>query len=206
MDSGEHGGMRGRQPAEQPAAATEHAPEALIVVDVQNDFCSGGALAIAGGEEVIEPIGRLGREVEFVVATRDWHPPEHHSFDSQGGPWPVHCVQGTAGAELHPELERARIEAVVDAGHLAHLEGYSGFEETGLEAMLRERGVKRVHVAGLALDYCVKHTALDARRLGFDVVVHRDATRAVNVHPGDDERAVDELLAAGVEVTPSREA
>jgi nicotinamidase/pyrazinamidase len=171
-------------------------------VDVQNDFCAGGALAVAGGEEVIEPIDRLARSVDFVLATRDWHPRDHHSFEQQGGPWPVHCVQGTVGAELHPELDRARIDVVVDAGQDVDLEGYSGFEETALEALLRKRGIRRVHVAGLALDYCVKHTALDARRLGFDVIVHRDATRAVNVHPGDDERAVAELLAAGVEVSP----
>jgi nicotinamidase/pyrazinamidase len=177
-------------------------PEALIVVDLQNDFCSGGALAVAGGEEVIMPIGELARDVGFVVATRDWHPPDHHSFATEGGPWPVHCVQGTDGAELRPELDRERIDSIVDAGQQRDLEGYSGFERTALEQLLKERGVKRVHVAGLALDYCVKHTALDARRLGFEVVVHRDATRAVNVHPGDDERAVAELRAAGVEVTP----
>jgi nicotinamidase/pyrazinamidase len=188
---------RGRQ-----SQGDGRAPEALIVVDLQNDFCSGGALAVAGGEEVIEPIDRLARELNFVLATRDWHPPDHRSFATQGGPWPVHCVQGTAGAELRPELDRVRIDAVVDAGQRREHEGYSGFEQTALERLLRERGVRRVHVAGLALDYCVKHTALDARRLGFEVVVHRDATRAVNVHPGDDERAVAELLVAGVEVAP----
>jgi nicotinamidase/pyrazinamidase len=177
-----------------------HAPEALIVVDVQNDFCPGGALAVAGGDEVVDPINRLAREVDVVVATRDWHPPNHSSFQANGGPWPVHCVQGSPGAELRDDLDIARIEVVVDAGRAAALDGYSGFEDTPLERELRERGVQRVHVAGLALDYCVKHTALEARRLGFDVVVHRDATRAVNVQPNDDERAVAELVGAGVEV------
>jgi nicotinamidase/pyrazinamidase len=191
----------GRKRREQPQGDDGPPPEALIAVDVQNDFCSGGALAVAGGEEVIEPIDSLARDVDFVVATRDWHPPDHHSFATEGGPWPVHCVQGTAGAGLRPELDRTRIDAVVDAGQRRDLEGYSGFEQTALEQLLRERGVGRVHVAGLALDYCVKHTALDARRLGFEVVVHRDATRAVNVRPGDDERAIAELRAAGVEVT-----
>ena len=175
--------------------------EALIVVDVQNDFCPGGALAVAGGQEVIEPINALAREMDVVVATRDWHPPDHGSFVSQGGPWPIHCVQGTPGAELREDLDRERIELLVDAGVAVDRDGYSGFEDTPLEDELRGRRVARVHVAGLALDYCVKHTALDARRLGFDVVVHRDATRAVNVNPGDDQRAVAELLAAGVDVT-----
>jgi nicotinamidase/pyrazinamidase len=184
------------------AHRTPHTPEALIVVDVQNDFCPGGALAVAGGDEVVDPINRLAREVDFVLATRDWHPPDHHSFAAQGGPWPVHCVRGTPGAELRDDLDSARIEVVVDAGSAADREGYSGFEDTQLEQELRERRVRRVHIAGLALDYCGKHTALDARRRGFDVVVHRDATRAVNVHPGDDERAVAELLDAGVEVAP----
>jgi nicotinamidase/pyrazinamidase len=175
--------------------------QALIIVDVQNDFCPGGALAVAGGDEVIEPINSLAREMDVVVATRDWHPPDHRSFVSQGGPWPVHCVQDTPGAELREDLDRERIELLVDAGVSVDRDGYSGFEDTPLEDKLRRRGVKRVHVAGLALDYCVKHTALEARRLGFDVVVHRDATRAVNVNRGDDERAVAELRAAGVDVT-----
>jgi nicotinamidase/pyrazinamidase len=175
--------------------------QALIIVDVQNDFCPGGALAVAGGDEVIEPINSLAREMDVVVATRDWHPPEHGSFVAQGGPWPVHCVQDTPGAELREDLDRERIELLVDAGVAVDRDGYSGFEDTPLEDELRGRRVARVHVAGLALDYCVKHTALDARRLGFDVVVHRGATRAVNVNPGDDERAVAELRAAGVEVT-----
>jgi nicotinamidase/pyrazinamidase len=179
-----------------------HVPEALIVVDVQNDFCPGGALAVAGGDEVVDPINRLARAVDFVVATRDWHPPDHHSFEANGGPWPVHCVQGSQGAELRDDLDTTRIEVVVDAGRAAELEGYSGFEDTPLEGELRKRGVQRVHVAGLALDYCVKHTALEARRLGFEVIVHRDATRAVNVHPNDDERALAELVGAGVEVIP----
>jgi nicotinamidase/pyrazinamidase len=177
-------------------------PEALIVVDVQNDFCPGGALAVAGGDEVVAPINRLAHEVDYVLATRDWHPPDHGSFATHGGPWPLHCVQGTRGAELREDLESERIEVVVDAGRAVDRDGYSGFEDTPLEEELRKRGVKRVHVAGLALDYCVKHTALEARRLGFEVVVHRDATRAVNVHPGDDERAVAELREAGVEVSP----
>ncbi|MBV9048057.1 MAG: nicotinamidase [Solirubrobacterales bacterium] len=175
--------------------------DALIVVDVQNDFCHGGALAVPDGDAVIEPVNRLAETVSLVVATRDWHPPDHRSFAEQGGPWPVHCVQDTPGAQLHPGLDRSRVDAIVDAGQEPELEGYSGFEDTDLERVLREREVDRVHVAGLALDYCVKATALDAKRAGFDVVVHLDATRPVEVQRGDGERAVRELREAGVTVT-----
>ncbi len=173
---------------------------ALIVVDVQNDFCPGGALAVSDGDAVVEPINRLASGSSFVVATRDWHPADHGSFAEQGGPWPVHCVAGTAGAELHAGIDRDRLDAVVDKGQARDRQGYSGFEGTELERLLREHEVDAVDVAGLALDYCVKATALDARRAGFDVTVHRGATRAVEVQPGDGERAVDELRAAGVEV------
>ena len=174
--------------------------EALIIVDVQNDFCPGGALAVTEGDRVIEPLHRLAEEADVVVATRDWHPEDHGSFQEQGGIWPVHCVAGTEGAELHPALDRARIDHVVNKGQDPATEGYSGFDGTELERLLRERGVDRVHVGGLALDYCVKNTALDAKRAGFDTVVHLDATRAVDLEPGDAERAVGELRDAGVEV------
>jgi nicotinamidase/pyrazinamidase len=173
---------------------------ALIVVDVQNDFCPGGALAVPDGDAVVEPIARLASDSSFVVATRDWHPADHGSFAEQGGPWPVHCVAGTPGAELHTGIDRDSIDLVVDKGQAPDREGYSGFEDTGLLALLREHDVDAVDVAGLALDYCVKATALDARRAGFDVTVHRGATRAVEVTPGDGERAVSELRDAGVEV------
>jgi nicotinamidase/pyrazinamidase len=174
--------------------------EALIIVDVQNDFSPGGALAVPDGDAVVAPLTALAGRLPFVVATRDWHPPDHGSFREHGGPWPVHCVQGTPGAELHPGLGRARIDLVVDKGQTREREGYSGFEDTGLEQVLRERGVDTVHVGGLALDYCVRATALDARRAGFEVVLHRDATRAVDVEPGDGDRAVAELERAGVAI------
>jgi nicotinamidase/pyrazinamidase len=174
--------------------------DALIVVDVQNDFCPGGALPVPDGDAVIEPINRLSEQLPFVVATRDWHPPDHLSFTEQGGPWPVHCVRDTRGAQLHPQLDSSRVEAIVDAGREPGHEGYSGFEHTDLELVLRDHDVDTVHVAGLALDYCVKETALDARRAGFDVVLHRNATRAINVAEGDDERAIEELRAAGVRI------
>jgi nicotinamidase/pyrazinamidase len=173
---------------------------ALIVVDVQNDFCLGGALAVPDGDAVVEVVNRLASDASFVVATRDWHPGDHGSFAAQGGTWPVHCVQDTPGAALHGGIDLSQIDVVVDKGEAPDREGYSGFEGTDLERLLRERGVDTVDVAGLALDYCVKATALDARRAGFDVTVHRGATRAVEVTPGDGERAVSELRAAGVEV------
>ena len=173
---------------------------ALIVVDVQNDFCPGGALAVPDGDAVVEQVNRLASESAFVIATRDWHPADHGSFAEQGGPWPVHCVAGTPGAELHAGIDTGLVDAVVDKGQAPDREGYSGFEGTELGQLLREHDVDAVDVAGLALDYCVKATALDARRAGLDVTVHRDATRAVEVQPGDGERAVEELRAAGVEV------
>ena len=164
------------------------------MIDVQNDFCPGGALAVTDGDAVVEPINRLAAGSPFVVATRDWHPADHGSFADSGGPWPVHCVQDTEGAALHPGVDSGQVDVIVDKGQARDLEGYSGFEGTELERLLRD------HVAGLALDYCVKATALDAKRAGFDVIVHRDATRAVDVEPGDGDRAVEELRAAGVTV------
>jgi nicotinamidase/pyrazinamidase len=174
--------------------------EALIVVDVQNDFCPGGALPVPDGDAVVEPINTLAEQSAFVVATRDWHPPDHSSFKAQGGPWPVHCVRDTGGAQLHPRLHASQVAAIVDKGREPEDQGYSGFEKTDLERLLRDRGVDTVHVAGLALDYCVKETALDARRAGFDVVLHSGATRAINVNPGDDQRTLEQLREAGVEV------
>jgi nicotinamidase/pyrazinamidase len=174
--------------------------DALIVVDVQNDFCPGGALAVPHGDAVVEPLNWLMRQHDLVVATRDWHPPDHSSFAEQGGPWPVHCVQDTHGAQLRSDLDRDAIDAIIDKGQDRETEGYSGFEGTHLERILRERGVERVHVGGLALDYCVKGTALDALRKGFPVTVHLAATRAVNVEEGDRERSVEEMRAAGAEI------
>jgi nicotinamidase/pyrazinamidase len=174
--------------------------DALIVVDVQNDFCPGGALAVADGDRVVGPVNRLAEEASFVVATRDWHPPDHGSFAPEGGVWPVHCVRDTPGAQLHAGIDLSLLDEIVDKGTERELEGYSAFEGTGLEELLRSHDVGTVHVAGLALDYCVKATALDAKRAGFDVIVHRAATRPVEVNAGDGERAVAELTSAGVRI------
>jgi nicotinamidase/pyrazinamidase len=173
--------------------------EALLIVDFQNDFTPGGALGVDGGDEIAGRLNELAADPRFevVVATRDWHPPEHGSFREQGGIWPVHCVQGTDGAELHPGLDRTRVDVVVDKGQDPGAEGYSGFEATLLEELLRARGVDHVTIGGIATDYCVKNTALDALRLGFGVTVDRDAVRGVEVAPGDSERALEEIRAAG---------
>jgi nicotinamidase/pyrazinamidase len=172
--------------------------DALIVVDVQNDFCPGGALPVPDGDEVIGPLNALARDARFVVATRDWHPHDHQSFSANGGPWPEHCVQGRPGAELHPDIDRSLLDIVVDKGQAPDTEGYSGFQGTELEQLLRDRGVEEVHVGGLALDYCVRATALDARNAGFAVVLHEDATRPVD--PSAAGHVVEELRAAGVRV------
>jgi nicotinamidase/pyrazinamidase len=173
--------------------------EALLIVDFQNDFTPGGALGVAGGDAIAERLNELASDPRFslVVATRDWHPGDHGSFTERGGIWPVHCVQGTPGAELHDALDRTRVDVVVDKGQDPGTEGYSGFEATGLEALLRDRAVERVTIGGLATDYCVKNTALDALRLGFGVEVDSAAVRGVELSPGDSERALDEVRAAG---------
>ena len=178
-------------------------PDALIIVDYQNDFARpDGALSVPAGEEVAGHINELARSggYELVLATRDWHPPDHGSFTEQGGIWPVHCVQGTPGAELHPALDTEPVDAIVDKGQDPGTEGYSAFDATSLAETLRARGVDAVTVVGLATDYCVKNTALDALREGFAVRVDRAGIRGVDVQPGDSERALEELAAAGATV------
>jgi nicotinamidase-related amidase len=135
-----------------------------------------------------------------VVATRDWHPADHGSFAERGGPWPVHCVRDTEGAQLHPALDQQQVDVVIDTGTDPDTEGYSGFDGTNLGELLAERGIDRVTVVGLATDYCVKHTALDALRQGLEVTVDTGAVRGVDVNEGDSERALDELRAAGATV------
>jgi nicotinamidase-related amidase len=176
--------------------------EALVIVDYQNDFNPGGALAVTGGDEIAGRINALAADdrFELVVATRDWHPPGHGSFAEQGGVWPAHCVAGTPGAELHPALDAARVDVIVDKGQDPATEGYSGFQDTNLEALLREHGIDRITVVGLATDYCVKNTALDALRDGFHVTVDSTAIRGVDAAPGDSQRALDELREAGASI------
>jgi nicotinamidase/pyrazinamidase len=176
---------------------------ALLIIDFQNDFTSGGALAVPDGDAIAPRVNELidSGDFDLVVATRDWHPADHASFADQGGPWPAHCVQGTHGAELNAALDRAGLDAIVDAGFRRDLEGYSGFEETNLAELLRDRGIDEVTAVGLATDYCVKETAADALREGFRVAIDRAGIRGIDVEPGDSQRALDELRAAGAEVS-----
>jgi nicotinamidase/pyrazinamidase len=188
---------------------------ALVVVDVQNDFADpAGSLRVAGGEAIVPAVSREARAAieagAIVVATQDWHPESTPHFAKDGGPWPVHCVAGTWGAELHPGLELPGESPRVRKGANGE-DGYSGFTmrdpisgetiATELEALLRDAGVERVVVVGLATDYCVKATALDAVRLGFATEVLTDAIAAVNVLPDDGERALIEMRDAGVSLT-----
>jgi nicotinamidase/pyrazinamidase len=171
---------------------------ALIIVDFQNDFTPGGALAVPHGDEIAERINELAADgFDLVVATRDWHPPDHSSFKQSGGPWPVHCVAGTDGAQLHPALDTSHVDVIVDKGQDRDTDGYSGFAGTNLEELLRSRGITELTIVGLATDYCVKNTALDALRAGFGVTVDTSAVRGVEVQPGDSERALEEVRAAG---------
>ncbi len=179
---------------------------ALIVVDVQNDFCPDGALGISRGDEVvpvlnryIEKFARAGRP---VIATRDWHPEKTSHFQSGGGPWPAHCVQRTRGAEFHADLKLADGTIVVSKGTAPDEDSYSAFHGrdaagTPLASLLTAAGVKTLYIGGLATDYCVKFTALDALRGGFGAVVLCDAIRGVDLKPGDSARALDEMRAAG---------
>jgi nicotinamidase/pyrazinamidase len=194
--------------------------DALILVDLQNDFCTGGALAVPDGDAVVPLANTVAAQFSRVVATQDNHPPAHLSFaanhvgkspyeliDLDGLPqvlWPVHCVAGTPGAEFHPALDTARITRIFPKGTDPRIDSYSGFfdngqrKATGLGDYLREQAVKRVFVLGLATDYCVKWTALDAARLGFEVHLIEDACRGVGLAPSDIPNALAELRAAGV--------
>jgi nicotinamidase/pyrazinamidase len=183
----------------------DSARDALIIVDVQNDFCPGGALAVPQGDKVIPVINRLLKHRWLSIATMDWHPAEHSSFEPHGGPWPPHCVQGTPGAEHHPELDTSRIQLVVTKATRHDKEAYSGFDGTELAKILHERGVKRVVIGGIATDYCVSATAHDALKEGFEVLVLEDAIQGVDVNPGDSQRALAELRKAGARVIRSSE-
>jgi nicotinamidase/pyrazinamidase len=179
------------------------------VVDVQNDFCPGGALAVAGGDEVVAPLNRVIRHAETnsvpVFYTRDWHPPDHCSFAAQDGPWPPHCIAGTIGAEFHPQLHVPDTAVVISKAEQTDTDAYSGFGGTDLAARLLSLGVECVIIGGLTMDYCVKASALDAARAGFDVVVLADATRAVNVAPDDGAAAVAAMRTAGVRFCTTEE-
>lgn len=200
---------------------------ALILVDLQNDFLPGGALAVHEGDAVVPIVNQLLARFEVVAATQDWHPREHVSFAAnhlgrQPGEtvllynqpqtlWPVHCVQGTKGAELSAQLDRQQIDRIFYKGADPLIDSYSGFfdnghvRSTGLAEWLRDQQVTEVYIAGLATDYCVRYTALDARKEGFSTWLIADACRGVNLHPGDVDRAIDEMRRAGVRIVTSRD-
>ncbi|MGX4644205.1 nicotinamidase [Massilia sp. SYSU DXS3249] len=175
--------------------------DALLIVDMQYDFLPGGSLGVPKGNEVIGPINaliRLFREQGLpVYASRDWHPANHISFADRGGPWPPHCVAGTRGAAFSDELELPPDAVVVTKADTADVDAYSAFNGTGLAERLRAGGIERVVVCGLATDYCVLNTVLDARTNGFEVLAAVDAMRPVDVKPGDGERALAEMAARG---------
>lgn len=200
--------------------------KALIIVDVQNDFCPGGSLAVPEGDQVVPIINSLMDEFDLVIATQDWHPEDHGSFaaNHEGkNPgdliklaslsqilWPVHCVQGSTGAEFHSGLDRGKIRRVFVKGTDSGIDSYSGFfdngklKATGLGDYLRVNDVKSVHVCGLATDYCVKATAVDAHGLGFNTTIVSDACRGVDLNPGDVKKAIDDMLEAGIKMVSSK--
>jgi len=196
----------------------------LLIVDVQNDFCPGGALAVERGDEIIPIINRLMPHFDLVLATQDWHPAGHKSFAANnnkqvgdvitlhGQPqmmWPEHCVQNSQGAELHPALQISAIDHIFQKALNPEIDSYSGFFDndhqtsTGLDSYLAERNIKKLYICGIATDYCVKFTALDAAQLGFDTYLITDACRGVNLQPDDSTKAIEDMQNAGIHIIQS---
>lgn len=176
--------------------------KALIIVDVQIDFCPGGALAVPKGDKVVPVINQLvDLDFSLVVVTQDWHPVKHCSFLENGGIWPKHCVEGTTGADLHPALRLAKRDCVlIRKGREVKKDAYSGFDGTELCKILKDAGIEQVFIVGLATDYCVKATALDAKKEGFETFVIIDACRGVDKKKGDADRAILKMLEAGIPI------
>ena len=193
-----------RIPAVATATTQLDRGSALLLVDIQRDFCAGGALAVPDGDAVVPVANRWIEQARAqhvpVIASRDWHPAQHASFRERGGPWPPHCVQGTSGAEFHAELHVPADALVVSKGSEPDNDSYSDFDGTGLAERLRALGVERLFIGGLALEYCVRATVLDALADGFEVHVLLEATRALEVHPGDADAALAEMTRAGAAV------
>lgn len=193
---------------DQPAEKIVLEPgDVLLVVDVQHDFLPGGTLGVRHGDEIIPALNRcmalFATKNLPVFASRDWHPPDHCSFREQGGPWPVHCVQNTRGAEFSPDLRLPPGTAVINKADRREHEAYSVFSGTDLDGRLKRAGVRRIFIGGLATDYCVLNTARDAHLLGYDYVVLTDAVRAVDVQPGDGGRALEEMRRLGAHLIDS---
>jgi nicotinamidase/pyrazinamidase len=181
-----------------------------VLVDIQNDFCPGGALAVPGGDRVVGVVNSLAPIFRLVVASQDWHPAGHVSFETRGGPWPPHCIQGTRGADFHPELDQSSLGGVVRKAANPDRDAYSAFdgydnESRTLDQILRSHGIEEIYVAGLATDYCVRATALEGIEKGYRVAVVVDAVRAVDASPGDGERALGEIERRGGRLVTSRQ-
>lgn len=186
----------------------EFQDSALILIDIQNDFCPDGALAVTGGDLIVPIVNRLISSFPLVISTQDWHPPNHISFKAQGGPWPPHCVQGTIGAALHPDLKTDTIALYFRKASSPDKDDYSEFagkEERGrsLDEVLKGYGVKKIYVVGLATDYCVLETVLDGIKYGYEVYAVTDAMRAVNVNPDDGEKALYKMVSSGAHLVTS---
>ena len=183
---------------------------ALILVDIQNDFCPGGALAVNEGDQIVPAVNRLIPEFPLVISTQDWHPENHISFKEQGGPWPPHCVQGTRGAELHSDLKTDTIAHYLRKASSPDKDDYSEFagkDDRGrsLDQVLKSHRVKKLYAVGLATDYCVLETVIDGLRLGYEVYAVTDAMRAVNVNPADGEKALQKMASSGAHLVTSDE-
>jgi nicotinamidase/pyrazinamidase len=183
----------------KPINLNEH--DALLITDIQVDFLIGGALPVPNADKIIPVVNNYIQHFEAaggrVIASRDWHPANHSSFKSEGGPWPTHCIQGTQGAKISPQLKLPDHTVIISKATDPKHEAYSAFDSTNLDNQLRQLGVKRLFVAGLATDYCVVNTVLDARKLGFETYVLMDATLGINVNPGDIDRAVESMRTQG---------
>ncbi len=175
----------------------------LLIVDLQNDFCPGGTLAVRGADEIIALINRLMGSFDYVVASRDMHPEGTRHFEK----WPVHCVQGTPGAAFHPDLDTASIDCFLEKGTLSEDDGYSDFESSNVDfdSYLRSRDIIGLYVCGLATEYCVRETVLEALKHGFNVSVIRDCIRAVDLQPGDGRGALQEMEAKGARILTSKD-
>ena len=183
--------------------------DALIIVDVQNDFCPGGSLAVPSGEAVARKMTAVGKAFAErggkVFATQDWHPAGHSSFTSEGGQWPDHCVQGSRGAEFHSALELPSAVSIVQKGASPDTDAYSGFVDSDLDAQLKAKGIGRVYVGGLATDYCVLNTVIDALANGYETFLLADAVGAVDLDPGDGDRAIHLMEVNGAVLTTTDE-
>jgi len=171
--------------------------DALIVVDVQNDFCPGGALSVKNGDLIVKPLNDAMKYFDNIITTQDWHPKNHISFKKYGGVWPPHCVAESLGSNLHKDLDSEKVTYRVYKGQNKNKDAYSGFDGTDLSEYLKNSGIKRVFVGGLATDYCVKATALDSIEEGFETYILEDIVRGVNINSGDDKRALEEIKENG---------